>query len=343
MKKQLFILSLALCLATAFSSCKKDKTDPPSVTTGAVVSITETAATINGEVTVAGTSDVTARGMCWSTAPEPTVEGSKTTSGTGLGAFTSELTGLTPGTLYYVRAYATNADGTAYGEQISFTTSSLIKTIGVVYTDGVEKYEFTYDDATKRIVKIDDYWNDVLDKTITYDYSVPGKLTITSGTNATVYDINEDGMVVKEDWGGGEYAAYEYDDNGYLVKIIEHWGGVDHVKMEAVITDNKIMQHTSYTDDGVAKKIKTFVYTNGDNNNNIFQASMVDSNTKPMGNLFGKSSSKLVDYLEYWDPRVTPIEKGKTTITYTFDEKNRPSSITRAGSGWQELYTYTYY
>ena len=69
---------------------------------------------------------------------------------------------------------------------------------------------------------------------------------------------------------------------------------------------------------------------------------MIDSNTKPIGNLFGKPSKKLVDYLEYWDPRESPIEVGKTTISYEFDAKNRPSKITRAGADWQEVYTYTY-
>ncbi|MEI7499660.1 MAG: hypothetical protein WCK84_04345 [Bacteroidota bacterium] len=221
-------------------------------------------------------------------------------------------------------------------------TVSPIKSMGVVYTDGVERYDFTYD-ANKRIQKIDDFWNDVLDKTITYDYSVSGKLTITSGTTATVYDINSQFMVTKEDWGNGEYAKYEYDANGYLIKIIEFWGGVDHLKMFAEVSNGNVTKHTTYDDDGVtAKKIKTFTFTNGDNVNEIQQTNMVDNNTKPMGNLFGKSSKKLVDYLEYWDPRESPIVVKRTTITYTFDTQNRPTKITRTGDGWSEVYTYTY-
>lgn len=222
-------------------------------------------------------------------------------------------------------------------------TASPIKSIGVVYTDGIERYDITYD-ANKRIQKIDDYWNDALDKTITYDWTTAGKLTYTSGTNVTVYDINANYMVVKEDWGGGEYALYEYNTDGYLVKITEHWGDADHLKMVAEITNGNITKHTTYDDDGVtAKKIKVFYYTNGDNVNDIFQASMVDNNTKPIGNLFGKPSKKLVDYLEYWDPRETPIVVKRTTINYVFDTKNRPTTITRVGDGWQEVYTYSYY
>lgn len=220
--------------------------------------------------------------------------------------------------------------------------ASPIKSMGVVYPEGTELYDFTYD-ANKRISKIDDYWNDELDKVITYDWSVAGKLTITSGSNATVYDLNSNNMVVKEDWGNGEYAAYEYNADGYLVKIIEHWGDADHLKMQAEVSNGNIMKHTTYDDDGVTvKKIKEFTYTNGDNVNDIHQACMVDHNTKPMNNLFGKPSKKLVDYLEYWDPREQPIVVKRTTINYEFDAKNRPSTITRVGDGWQEVYTYTY-
>lgn len=221
--------------------------------------------------------------------------------------------------------------------------ASPIKTMGVVYTDGVELYDFTYDATTKKITKIDDYWNDVLDKTITYDYSVSGKLTITSGDNATEYELTAAGYISKEVWSAEEWAAYEYNTDGYLVKVIEHWGGEDHLKMEAVITNGNAVKHTTYDDDGVTvKKIKEFTFTTGDNVNDIHQTSMIDSNTKPIGNLFGKPSKKLVDYLEYWDPRESPVVKGKTTISYEFDAKNRPSKITRAGADWQEVYTYTY-
>jgi hypothetical protein len=328
-------------MAIPFSSCKKS--DPPVLTTKAVSSVTETNAACGGDITAEGTSAVTARGVCWGIAANPTVADSKTADGTGSGSFTSAITGLTPGTLYHVRAYATNAEGTGYGADVTFSTGSLLKTIGVVYPDGTERYEFTWDAVTKKITKIDDFWNDELDKTIAYNYSVAGKLTITSGSSSTVYDINAQGMVTKEDWGGGEWAAYEYDADGFLVKVIEHWGGADHLKMQALVTNGNIMKHTTFEDDGVTvKKIKEFTYTVGENVNNIHQASMIDNNTKPVGNLFGKSSKKLVDYLEYWNPQKTD-PKLRTSITYEFDTKNRPSKITRAGSGWQEVYTYSYY
>ncbi len=341
MKKQIWFLGLAVIMALPFSSCKKS--DPPVVTTTAVTSVSETGALSGGNTTDEGTSTVTARGVCWGAAANPTFADSKTTDGTGVGTFTSAVTGLTPGTLYHLRAYATNTEGTGYGADVTFSTASLLKTIGVVYTDGIEKYEFIYDATTKRINKIDDYWNDELDKTITYNYSVAGKLTITKGSSAIVYDINANGMVTREDWGGGEYAAYEYDADGYLIKISEYWSGSIHLKMQAVITNGNVMKHTTFDDDGVTvKKIKEFTYTTGENVNNIHQANMVDSNTLPCGNLFGKPSKKLVDFLEYWDPRISDPKK-RTTITYEFDAKHRPSKITRTGVDFVEVYTYTYY
>ncbi len=94
----------------------------PSVTTGTVSNVSETSATCGGTVTANGYSAVTVRGVCWDTVTTPTVEGSHTSNGSGTGTFTSTLTNLTPNTTYYVRAYATSSVGTAYGEEVIFTT-----------------------------------------------------------------------------------------------------------------------------------------------------------------------------------------------------------------------------
>jgi hypothetical protein len=94
----------------------------PTVTTVAVTNITQTTATSGGTVTSDGGATVTARGVCWSTSPSPTTAGSHTTDGSGTGTFVSYVTGLAPNTLYYIRAYATNSVGTAYGNELTFTT-----------------------------------------------------------------------------------------------------------------------------------------------------------------------------------------------------------------------------
>lgn len=99
--------------------------DPPTVTTDDVVGITSTGALCGGNVTSDGGGKVTARGVCWSTSPNPTVElSTKTTDGTGTGRFTSTITNLQVDTKYYVRSYAVNENGTSYGAEKTFTTKN---------------------------------------------------------------------------------------------------------------------------------------------------------------------------------------------------------------------------
>jgi uncharacterized protein (TIGR02145 family) len=101
-------------------------TSIPTVTTTTVTSITGTTCFSGGNVTYSGGATVTARGVCWSTAINPTVAlTTKTTDGSGTGVFTSNVSGLLPNTIYYLRAYATNTVGTAYGSSITITTPKL--------------------------------------------------------------------------------------------------------------------------------------------------------------------------------------------------------------------------
>ncbi len=104
----------------------------PTVTTDTVTSITGATASCGGTVTDNGGLNVTARGVCWSTSQNPTLSDSHTTDGSGLGDFTSSITGLSLSTTYYVRAYATTSAGTGYGEQVSFTTRNGIPTVTTV-------------------------------------------------------------------------------------------------------------------------------------------------------------------------------------------------------------------
>jgi uncharacterized protein (TIGR02145 family) len=96
-----------------------------TLTTTAAASITLTTAISGGNITAEGGGAISARGVCWATTTAPTISGSKTVDGTGTGTFTSNLSGLQPGTTYYARAYATNSAGTAYGNDVSFTTSTI--------------------------------------------------------------------------------------------------------------------------------------------------------------------------------------------------------------------------
>jgi len=110
-------------------------TTPPLVVTGIVSEITPSTAKVSGEVTSTGGAIVTSRGLCYATTQNPTTADSCVWEGPGMGSFTSKLIDLTLGTTYYVRAYATNAAGTAYSSEMSFTTLPVYFTPGAGVTD----------------------------------------------------------------------------------------------------------------------------------------------------------------------------------------------------------------
>ena len=120
-------LMISLVLMLTISCKKKDDSAPPTgtvpvLTTDDVSRINATVATCGGKVTSDGGRTVTARGVCWGTGITPTIADNKTTIGAGGGSFTSVMTGLSPQTIFFVRAYATNSAGTGYGITMSFTT-----------------------------------------------------------------------------------------------------------------------------------------------------------------------------------------------------------------------------
>ncbi len=130
---------------TAYGEQRKFSPIEPKLATVTSKEVTEktlTGAQSGGEVTADGGVPVTARGVCWSTKKDPTINDSKTSDGTGVGEFTSAITGLTEGTVYYMRAYATNMVGTAYGEQRTFAPfylddgSAVTKITGGTFTMG---------------------------------------------------------------------------------------------------------------------------------------------------------------------------------------------------------------
>jgi LruC domain-containing protein/uncharacterized protein (TIGR02145 family) len=96
----------------------------PVVTTSAVTDISTNSAASGGVVVSDGGASVFARGVCWKNSTGPTINDNKAASGAGTGNFTTYLSGLTPGSTYYVRAYATNELGTSYGEERSFTIAA---------------------------------------------------------------------------------------------------------------------------------------------------------------------------------------------------------------------------
>lgn len=131
-----------LLFSLAFWGCDKDNFQwnrdkvfrLPTVNTLGFNNIYNTGASISGEIVRDGGSAVTQRGVCWSTSQNPTISDNSTNNGTGIGSFTSSLTDLNVGTTYYIRAYAINEVGTAYGNQISLTTTNISAALPILTT-----------------------------------------------------------------------------------------------------------------------------------------------------------------------------------------------------------------
>lgn len=128
---------LILLLVFSIVSCNKESSTVnqlPVLTTKIISEINNTTATCGGNITSDAGTAIIARGVCWSTTNNPTVADNKTTDGTGAGSFISNLTNLNRATTYYFRAYATNKNGTNYGNQFTFKTLGLIDIDGNVYS-----------------------------------------------------------------------------------------------------------------------------------------------------------------------------------------------------------------
>ncbi len=163
MKVNRTLILNSLLIVILFISCKKEDNNPtptptptptiviPTVTTTAISAITTASASSGGAVTSDGGGAVSAWGVCWSTSANPTLANSFLQNNEISGGFSSALSGLTLNTTYYVRAYAINSAGTAYGNEVSFTTANnVLLYIGQSYQGGKIAYilqagDFDYD------------------------------------------------------------------------------------------------------------------------------------------------------------------------------------------------------
>lgn len=168
----------------------------PVLTTTAVTAITSTAAISGGNISSDGGAAVTARGICWSTSVAPTIANNHTTDGTGTGSFTSSMSALTAGTIYYVRSYATNSAGTAYGNELSFTTSAAAP--ANVYAAGSERVS-----ASVYIAKT--WKNGVATDLTNGSFDAQAASIYVSGTDvyAAGYERNAGGFLVAKYWKNG--------------------------------------------------------------------------------------------------------------------------------------------
>ena len=182
-----------------------DTEELPTVTTNSVTSITKNSAQCGGNVTSDGGATVTERGVCWSTYQNPTIYDNTTHDGTGTGVFTSHITNLSPGTTYYVRAYATNSQGTAYGNQISFTTQSSGTNPGITVNFGGNSWEAA---GTSGLY-----------------YASPGAVTIDAYSDATgqEYPIFTSGLMITTSGTYTDAVTEELDYADGIIAWLEYW------------------------------------------------------------------------------------------------------------------------
>jgi len=222
----------------------------PTLTTAEASNVTVTTATAGGIITDVGTPAYTERGVCYGTTVNPTVDGNSTkiaVSGSGTGSFAANLTGLTAETTYYARAYATNDNGTVYGNEVSFTTNAepekvkLLETI--TYNNG-HQIKFEYDNQN-RITKIDGLddaealfynGNDLVrfeSAYGTYQECVKSgnKITITRKgdgwvDNPFIIFLNDDGFPIRIENSGENWTSvttYQYENDNMTNHTYEEW------------------------------------------------------------------------------------------------------------------------
>lgn len=182
------------------------------ITTDAISSITESTAISGGNITGDGGASITARGVCWSINSNPTILDNFTNDGSGTGIFTSSLTGLVANTSYNVCAYATNSQGTEYGDELNFTTTQSVG-LPTLTTDAISNIAETTatgggnisNDGGKTITERGVCWSTNSNPTISDNYTNDGSGTgvfsssiteLTAGTiyNVRAYATNSDGI-----------------------------------------------------------------------------------------------------------------------------------------------------
>ena len=181
---------------------------PPTVTTNSVTNITLNSAVAGGYVRDDGGTAVTARGVCWSTEENPTIDDLHTTDGNGIGVFTSILNGLAENTTYFVRAYATNGVATAYGGQVRFTTLTVI--IPTVTTNTINSITMNSANCTATVTS--DGYGTVTERGICWDINPNPTINsnhITSGDGVGTFIINMTGLTSNTTYYVRAYAINE--------------------------------------------------------------------------------------------------------------------------------------
>jgi len=189
--------SLIVCLITTLllvTGCKRE--DVPTVETADASSITRTAATCGGQIISQGDSEITERGIFWSTSDKPTISDNKEADDSDNDLYSIYLTGLDPDTEYFVRAFAINSSGTGYGETKSFTTEpASIPEVKATRVSGINVIPIIVNgmiiaDGASQIIDRGFCWDTSWDPTISDNFISFGVGTDPFSTTITMLDSN---------------------------------------------------------------------------------------------------------------------------------------------------------
>lgn len=207
--KRVLILAIFILgsVSFLFLSCKKKELPtPPIVSTSEIINITTVSAITGGEVLNSGTSTITERGICWSQNPNPKITDNCISSGKEIGKFSITLSNLVMETTYYVRAYAKNASGVGYGNEVSFTTA---KQIVSKVTVKVENSSLSMGGETFAFASVFDEFGG----------EIPNTKVNWSTSDSSIASINTDGKILSE-YDGEVYIKAVVGDKSDSTKII---------------------------------------------------------------------------------------------------------------------------
>jgi hypothetical protein len=190
----------------------------PTVTTADVTDIIRDTAISGGDIIEDGGAIVTSRGVCWSTNENPTINDSKTEDGSGSGNFSSNISDLEPNTTYYVRAYASNSEGTGYGQQVSFQSGLYYKVDDGYYIKGtgtalIDIFSQGAMQPTQNEV------NQLLRSSL-----LELHVAFETGAEFNIYQI-KDGLIVKTYGPGSDYKVITEDQRILEEPKIDFWRG----------------------------------------------------------------------------------------------------------------------
>tara|TARA_R110001606_G_scaffold63350_1_gene146817 strand:+ start:6608 stop:8338 length:1731 start_codon:yes stop_codon:yes gene_type:complete len=315
-----------------------------SYNSGSVINIKAFSADILSEINTNGGGEITSRGVCWNTSANPTVEDSKTEDGTGIGSFTSNLTGLTHNTKYYVRTYAINEAGTTYSEEISFTTRDGIATLTTIAITDITINSATSggtitDDGGAEITSRGVCWNTTGSPTINDVTTNDGNGN--SSYTSIINNLNEDTEYFVRAYTTNEIGTYYsnevsfktlplpfyLDDNGVTIKARD-WVEVGYIGS---------LNGASYT--LVSNQMLTTMVSAGDDLSNVCTSRLTDmyklftnvssfnqdisswdvSNVTNMWSMFGGATAFNGD-ISSWDVSSVTNMEAMFTSAYSFNQ-----------------------